>query len=66
MSDAPFAENLLPAAGQSGAAAAARERLRAALAKLDPAGGILDDGDGTGRHANRLLKPAKKPNAAAE
>jgi hypothetical protein len=32
----------------------------AALAKLNPAGGILDDGDGTGRHANKAEKAAKK------
>ena len=30
-----------------------REPLQAALNKLNPAGGILDQGDGTGRHANR-------------
>jgi len=27
-----------------------------ALDTLNPAGGILDDGDGTGRHANRKKK----------
>ena len=32
--------------------------LASALAELNPAGGILDTGDGTGRHAS---KAAKKP-----
>jgi len=30
---------------------------------LNPAGGVLDDGDGTGRHAN---KAKKKQKAAAD
>ncbi|MBM3757803.1 MAG: hypothetical protein FJW38_27950 [Acidobacteria bacterium] len=53
MSGAPFTE---PRAEN----AAARKRLEAALAKLNPAGGILDDGDGSGRHAGRAAKRAKK------
>lgn len=53
MSDAPFKETLVPADTKDPAAVAARTRLQAALAQLNPAGGILDDGDGTGRHANR-------------
>ena len=35
---------------------AARSKLKAALDKLNPAGGILDDGDGTGRHAGKKDK----------
>ena len=38
----------------------ARAKLAAVLAKLNPAGGIPDSGDGTGRHAN---KDKKKPEA---
>ena len=38
------------------AAIAARKRLQAALDQLNPAGGILDTGDGTGRHANKVKK----------
>ena len=59
MSGAPFAEPLVPVVNQSSAAAAARVRLQAVLAKLNPAGGVLDDGDGTGRHANKPGKPVK-------
>jgi len=59
LSGAPFTEPLVPVANQSPAAAVARVRLQAVLAKLNPAGGILDDGDGTGRHANKPSKPAK-------
>jgi len=51
MADAPFSE---PRADATAAeSAAARERLASALARLDPARGILDEGDGTGRHANK-------------
>ena len=39
MSDAPFVEKLVPREGESTEAAAARERLQAVLAKLDPAAG---------------------------
>jgi arylsulfatase A len=53
MTNAPFEEKLVPAGTKDPAAVAARKRLQAALKKLNPAGGILDDGDGTGRHANR-------------
>ena len=70
MSDAPFTEKLVAATAETDANKAARARLTAALAKLNPAGGILDDGDGTGRHANKDKKkgatpatPAPKPEA---
>ena len=53
MSNAPFEEKLVPADTKDPAAIAARKHLQAALDKLNPAGGIKDDGDGTGRHANR-------------
>jgi arylsulfatase A len=56
MGKAPFEEIPLPAT----AAAPARARLQAALAKLNPAGGILDTGDGTGRHAGRDANKKKK------
>lgn len=60
MSKAPFEEPEIPASGQSGAAAAARRRLQVALDGLNPAGGILDTGDGTGRHAGREANRRKK------
>jgi hypothetical protein len=43
-------------------AVSARLRLQAALDQLNPAGGILDTGDGTGRHANKKKKKEKKKN----
>jgi hypothetical protein len=52
MSDAPFTEKLVTGDHP------ARTTLTAVLAKLNPAGGIPDSGDGTGRHAN---KSKKKP-----
>jgi len=54
MSGAPFEEPL--AASGLPAAAAGRAKLQAALEQLNPAGGIVDQGDGTGRHAKRAKK----------
>jgi arylsulfatase A len=59
MSDAPFTEKLVAANTKDPAAIAARKRLQLVLGKLNPAGGVQDEGDGTGRHANRKSKPAK-------
>ena len=56
MSDAPFSEKLVEADAVDIAAVTARSRLTAVLAKLNPAGGILDTGDGIGRHANKDKK----------
>jgi len=58
MSGAPFSEKLVTLENQDTTAKAARTTLASALAQLNPAGGILDTGDGTGRHAS---KAAKKP-----
>ena len=63
MSGAPFEEILVPADKESPEAAAARQRLQAVLTQLDPAGGIMDDGDGSGRHANKAEKKAKASSA---
>lgn len=60
LSDAPFAEKLVPTDTKDAAAIAARQRLQAALDQLNPAGGFLDDGDGTGRHIGRDENRAKK------
>ena len=60
MSGAPWEEKLVPANSTNPAAVAARTRLAAALAQLNPAGGILDQGDGSGRHAKNAEKQAKK------
>jgi arylsulfatase A len=67
MSKAPFEEILVPADTTDPAAIAARKRLQAALDKLNPGGGILDQGDGTGRHASKKAKKeAKKQDKATE
>jgi arylsulfatase A len=60
MTNAPFEEKLIPAKSKDPEAIAARKRLRAALDRLNPGGGILDDGDGTGRHANKAKVTGKK------
>jgi arylsulfatase A len=53
MSKAPFEEILVPSDSKDAKAIAARKSLQAELDRLNPAGGIKDTGDGTGRHANR-------------
>jgi arylsulfatase A len=53
LTDAPFAEQLITADQESAAATTARRQLSAVLGELNPAGGKLDQGDGTGRHAKR-------------
>ena len=60
MSKAPFEEPVVPTTSNSPAALASRQRLQAALDKLNPAGGIRDTGDGTGRHANREAKKKRQ------
>lgn len=51
MRDAPFREPLVALDATDREAVSARQRLQAALDLLNPAGGVQDDGDGTGRHA---------------
>jgi arylsulfatase A len=63
MSDAPFAEKPVPIDTKDPAAQAALARMKTVLAGLNPAGGILDEGDGTGRHANKKDKKDKKKNS---
>lgn len=60
MSDAPFEEKLVAATADTDSSKAAREHLGAILAKLNPAGGALDDGDGSGRHSDKSKKAGKK------
>jgi arylsulfatase A len=60
MSDSPFTEKLVAATADTEASKAARGRLTEALATLNPAGGILDEGDGSGRHADKSKKAGKK------
>ena len=58
MSGAPFQEPIVSSGTRDEAAIAARKRLQAVLDRLNPAGGIVDPGDGSGRHANS--RAAKK------
>jgi len=61
MSQAPFSEPVIPNDTADPKARAARQRLQAALDKLNPAGGIQDHGDPSGRHAaNVEAKKTKK------
>ena len=60
MSDAPFTEKLVSPDSETATSNAARARLTTALANLNPAGGILDTGDGTGRHASKAKKSPKE------
>ena len=53
MGAAPFVEKRVEASADSTASKTARQRLSSVLAQLNPAGGITDTGDGTGRHAHR-------------
>jgi arylsulfatase A len=60
MTQAPFEEKLVPADSKDGESIAARKRLQAVLDSLNPGAGILDNGDGTGRHANKANVTGKK------
>jgi len=60
MSGAPFEEKLVPADSKNPAALAARQRLAAVLSQLNPAGGIVDHGDPSGRHAKNAEKAKQK------
>jgi arylsulfatase A len=60
MSKSPFDEHLVTANTKDARAIAARQKLQRVLAKLNPAGGILDDGDGTGRHKSKATKKSQE------
>ncbi len=62
MSDAPFSEKVVPAGSTDAAALAARARLAAVLAKLNPAGGVPDRGPESGRHAKNAEAREQKKN----
>ena len=55
MSEAPFAEKPVPTDSKEPAAIAARKRLQGVLKELNPAGGIVDTGDPSGRHAKNVV-----------
>lgn len=56
MSGAPFGEQLVLESAETPLSGQARQRLQSVMDRLNPAGGILDDGDGSGRHAGRDKK----------
>jgi arylsulfatase A len=56
MSNAPFEEKLVADYANNVEASAAYNRLQAVLKELAPEKGILDDGDGSGRHASNVNK----------
>ena len=60
MSKAPFEEILVEADSKNALAIAARTSLQAELDRLNPKGGYIDKGDGTGRHGNKTKNKAKK------
>ena len=59
MSNSPFEEKLVKNYTEDKEASDAFKRLKAVLDNLNPAGGILDDGDGSGRHASNIEKQKK-------
>lgn len=59
MTKAPFEEILVTADSKNQAADNARKTLQAELDRLNPKGGYIDKGDGTGRHANKAKKNKK-------
>ncbi len=65
MRNAPFAETKVAPDTKDEVAINERKYLQGILDQLNPAGGIVDDGDGTGRHANRDAKKKKKADKAA-
>ncbi len=60
MSDAPFVEKPVAASAYTDASKAARGRLTAVLAELNPAGGKTDGEGGTKRAANKKKRVEKK------
>ena len=56
MSDAPFVEKPVPASADTATSKAARQRLTAVLAELNPAGGKTDAGGGGAQKAAKKKK----------
>lgn len=60
MSKAPFEEILIPVDTKDPKAIDARKSLQTELDRLNPAGGYIDTGDGSGRHADKAKSKADK------
>jgi arylsulfatase A-like enzyme len=58
MSNAPYEEKLI--VNFNAASTAAKQQLQNVLDELNPAAGILDTGDGSGRHGNKVKKNKEK------
>ena len=56
MSNAPFEEKKIDETNKTPESEAAFKKLSDILALLNPAGGIVDNGDGSGRHGNKAKK----------
>ena len=59
MRNAPFEEKLVVVDDKT---IAEKQKLQVVLDTLNPAAGILDKGDGEGRHASKAKKKLKKKN----
>jgi hypothetical protein len=57
MRNAPFEEKLVVLDDQT---TIEKQKLQLVLDKLNPAAGILDNGDGSGRHASKAKGKSKK------
>ena len=66
MTNAPFEEILVPADSKDEAAVAARQRLSAALAELNPGAGFKGEGSGRGDKTKKNKKKAAASEAKAE
>jgi len=67
MKNAPFEETKVPADTKDEVAIYERKKLQEVLDQLNPAGGIVDPGDGSGSHAHSPeQKAAKKARKAAQ
>jgi len=66
MTKAPFEETLIPKETNDENALAARARLQKVLDKLDPLSTYVDDGNESGRHANKEKKDKKEKKETKE
>ncbi len=64
MINSPFEEKLVTDVSTNKEASAAHDRLKAVLDQLNPAGGIVDNADGSGRHGKKIK--AKKAKAEGQ
>ena len=60
MSNAPFQEKLVSNHAENKETSAAYSLLQTALKSLSPEKGILDNADGSGRHASNVKKKKEK------